>query len=80
MSTHSDDSSGWSVKFFDVQFNTLNAGRFTPSSYKFLFAGLEVDPIFSKLWKNKCMTKLKVFAWLFLMDRLNTRGLMLRKH
>lgn len=26
------------------------------------------------------MTKLKVFAWLFLMDRLNSRGLMLRKH
>src|SRR4051794_22299103 len=58
---------------------SLNAGRFTPSNYKFLIASLEVDPIF-KLRKSKCMTKPKVFAWSLLMERLNTKDLMLRKN
>jgi hypothetical protein len=31
-------------------------------------------PIFSWLWKSKCQPKHKVFFWLLLKDRLNTRA------
>ena len=32
------------------------------------------------IWKSKCMSKHKVFAWLLLHDRLNTKEMMLRRH
>jgi hypothetical protein len=48
--------------------------------YKFMFAGLEVSPIFRKLWKSKILHKQKVFVWLLLVDRLNTRDMVERRH
>jgi hypothetical protein len=33
-------------------------------------------PIFTWLWKSKCQPKHKVFFWLLLKDRLNTRALL----
>jgi hypothetical protein len=38
------------------------------------------QPIMIHLWKSKCLPKLKFFAWLLIMDRLNTKDLMSRKH
>ena len=32
------------------------------------------------IWKTRCMSKHKVFAWLLLHDRLNTKEMMLRRH
>ena len=32
------------------------------------------------IWKSRCLPKLKVFLWLLLKDRLNTKDLMVRKH
>jgi hypothetical protein len=56
-----------------------NSGLFSSANYyKVMFQGVIVQPIFPKLWKCKCVPKMKVFTWL--MDRLNTRDMMLRRH
>ena len=39
-----------------------------------------VDPIFKWIWKCSCTLKIRVFGWLLLMDRLNTRDMMQRRH
>jgi hypothetical protein len=64
----------------DIWSYCLNNGRYTASSYyHFLFQGVNADPIFKKLWKSKSLPKLNFFAWLMLVDRLNTRDMMLRR-
>ena len=44
--------------------------------YESCFSHLVVDPIFKWIWKCACTLKFKVFGWLLLMDRLNTRDMM----
>jgi hypothetical protein len=39
-----------------------------------------VHPSFKWIWSSACQMKQKVFFWLLLMDRLNTRGLLRRKN
>jgi hypothetical protein len=54
---------------------------YTPSKfYNFLFARLPKDKVLNAIWKSKALPKLKVFAWLLFMDRLNTLDIMQRKH
>jgi hypothetical protein len=36
--------------------------------------------VFKWLWKSKCQPKHKVFFWLLLKDRLNTRNILKRKN
>ena len=36
--------------------------------------------IFAKLWKSKCTPRLKFFAWLMFVDRLNTKNMLSRRH
>ena len=48
--------------------------------YDSCFSHLVVDPIFKWIWKCACTLKFKVFGWLLLMDRLNTRDMMQRPH
>ena len=47
--------------------------------YKYMFQCLPDDGVLMKIWKSKCLPKLKVFCWLLINDRLNTRDIMLRK-
>ena len=47
--------------------------------YDSCFTHIVVDPIFKWIWKCACTLKLKVFGWLLLMDRLNTRDMMQRR-
>lgn len=57
----------------DVWTYVLKKGVHSVASfYKLLFDGIQVDPIFPKIWKSECFSKPKVFAWLLIMDRLNT--------
>jgi hypothetical protein len=59
----------------------FSKGMYSPSAYyRFLFEGLVVPKNFKKLWKSKCLNKQKVFVWLFLVDRLNTRDMVERRH
>ena len=48
--------------------------------YESCFSHLVVDPIFKWIWKCACTLKFKVFGWLLLMDRLNTRDMMQRRN
>jgi hypothetical protein len=55
--------------------------QFTSAKYyNFLFARLPQDQALISIWKSKCLPKLRVFAWLLLQDRLNTKDIMKRKH
>jgi len=36
-------------------------------------------PYYIPKWDSKCCNKLRVFTWLLLMDRLNTRNILKRK-
>jgi hypothetical protein len=56
--------------------NSYTSAKF----YKFIFGAIPEDPALKAIWKSKCLPKLRVFAWLLLMDRLNTKELMQRKN
>jgi hypothetical protein len=61
---------------------TYNWGdSYLPSKqYALAHAHLVVLAVFKWLWKSSCMMKNKVFAWLLLNDRLNTRDLLIRRN
>jgi hypothetical protein len=48
--------------------------------YKFCFKEIETPGCLQKIWNSKCMMKHKVFAWLMLVDRLNTRNMLRRRN
>lgn len=50
------------------------------SMYNFLRQGTTAPPIFMKIWKSAVMPRYKIFFWLLLHDRINTRGLLHRKN
>jgi hypothetical protein len=39
-----------------------------------------VDPQFQWIWKSRCNMKIKMFSWLLLSDRVNTKDLLQRRH
>jgi hypothetical protein len=47
--------------------------------YKRSFQDIQAQPPFLWIWQGKCMPKLKFFAWLLLVDRLNTRDVPRRR-
>jgi hypothetical protein len=48
--------------------------------YKQHFKDVLAPAPFSWIWKAKCMPKINFFAWLLLVDRLNTRYMLRRRH
>jgi hypothetical protein len=48
--------------------------------YASLYNHVVVDPQFQWIWKSKCIMKIKMFSWLMLSDRLNTKDLLQRRH
>jgi hypothetical protein len=44
--------------------------------YKIAFQHLQPPITFSWIWKSKCTPRLKFFAWLLLVDRLNTKTML----
>lgn len=48
--------------------------------YKHLSGHQPTHPAFRWLWKSSCQPKHKVFFWLLMHDRINTRGLLRRKN
>jgi hypothetical protein len=48
--------------------------------YDHIHAHLQVFKVYKWLWKSSCMMKAKMFAWLLLSDRLNTKDLLKRHH
>lgn len=56
--------------------NIYSAKRF----YVIPFKSISPPPPILWIWKSKCSNKLKVFTWLLLMDRLNTKNILRRKN
>jgi hypothetical protein len=57
-----------------------NFGFSTSKAYKLLIGERNTHPAFHWIWNSKCQMKHKVFFWLLLRDRLNTRDLLRRKN
>ena len=49
-------------------------------TYKHLSGHLQVHAAFKWLWRSLCQNKHKVFFWLILKNRLNTRGMLRRRN
>jgi hypothetical protein len=65
----------------DVWVVKCRSGLYTSTLYyQHQFKDVNPPPIFSWIWKAKCMPKIKVFSWLLLVDRLNTRGMLLKRN
>jgi hypothetical protein len=47
--------------------------------YKYLHKEIQPSKPFLWIWSFTCCNKLRVFSWLLLMDRLNTRNMLKRK-
>jgi hypothetical protein len=59
----------------------LGFSQFSSSKvYKRMIGHRTIDNAYGWLWRSSCQMKHKVFFWLFLKDRLNTRGLLQRKN
>jgi hypothetical protein len=53
---------------------------FTPKRFYSIYSTLEGHPIFRKTWKSSCTPRVKFFAWLVLIDRLNTKTILTRRN
>ena len=60
---------------------TLGNGVFKPSKvYRLNFQHISTDVASCWIWKSKCQSKHKFFAWLILHDRINTQDMLIRRH
>jgi hypothetical protein len=48
--------------------------------YSHIHEHIKVPKVYQWIWRSCCIMKTKVFAWLLLMDHLNTRDLLQRRH
>ena len=48
--------------------------------YKLVLANTYAHLAFGWIWKAKCTPRIKFFAWLVLVDRLNTKDMLRRRH
>ena len=48
--------------------------------YNYVFSGMASTPYFKVLWKSQCTPRVKFFVWLVLMNRLNTKTMLRRRH
>lgn len=48
--------------------------------YAHAFSGVDSHPVYKMLWKSSCTPRIKFFAWLILVDRLNTKTMLRRRH
>ena len=68
-----NDKDVWSCVWGDGDFRSAKY-------YAHCFSQIQVDVIFGSIWKTKCTMQWKVFLWLLLSDRLNTRNMLRRRH
>lgn len=48
--------------------------------YDFMHQPVLANPILSWVWKSCCTMSIKMFAWLVIMDRVNTKDMIQRRH
>lgn len=69
----SQDLDQWTYQWNSQQYQSKKV-------YNLFFSHIQPAGPITSIWKSKCTLKLKVFIWLLLMDRLNTKELLQRKH
>jgi hypothetical protein len=64
----------------DVWKTQWKDGVYTASKYyHYMFRDQHASPILARIWKSKCILRIKFFAWLLINDRLNTRDMLRRR-
>lgn len=63
----------------DVWHYVWNSHYQSKKVYDLFFCHLQASPAITMIWKNKCTMKLKMFLWLLLMEKLNTREMLQRR-
>ena len=64
-----------------IWYYTWGKSIYRPADYyKFFFRDANAHPAFSLLWHSRCIMRIKVFGWLLMVDRLNTRDMLKRRH
>jgi len=48
--------------------------------YKLAFQNVQAPAVFRGVWKSKVTPRVKFFVWLILLDRLNTKNMLVRRH
>ena len=61
-------------------FHWGNGSYSSQKVYELAFEGLEVPRTIQWIWKSKCIPRIKFFAWLLMVDRLNTKAMLRRHH
>jgi hypothetical protein len=56
--------------------NTYTSRKF----YSQVFKNMEAHSAFQIIWKSRCTPRVKFFVWLVLVDRLNTKVMLQRRH
>lgn len=69
-----DDSN--SDRWLPVWGSKYSSRRF----YQQVFQQDQVHPVFKIIWKSRCMPRIKFFVWLALVDRLNMKTMLQRRH
>ena len=70
--SHSEDAENWKFEW--------NGGYSCKKVYDALTPNFKAPDPFRWIWKSRALPKHKIFFWLLLLDRLNTRDLLTRKN
>jgi hypothetical protein len=68
-----NDPDSWSYIWGSMNYSNQKA-------YKHLIGSTAVHPVFNWIWASSCQMKHKVFYWLLVKNRLNTRSLLRKKN
>ena len=74
MTLNSETNDRWMISY------TKNGACIPKAIYKLFFSHMMNHFPSQWIWKSKCMSKHKFFAWLVLHDRINTKDMLLRRH
>ena len=76
MNSHSRDPSLKDCWFWQGSSKFYKPKMFYSHSFQFE----SFNPLLCWIWKSSCTLKIKVFAWMLIMDRLNTKDMVERRH
>lgn len=65
----------------DIWFWQGTCSAYKPKTfYSLMHSSLSFNPLLLWIWKSACTMKIKVLAWMLIMDRLNTKDMVERRH
>jgi hypothetical protein len=84
-----DELEALQLQLHQMEYDQDNVDKWAPmwgskyTSRKFythVFSSVEAHPAFKVIWQSRCTPRVKFFAWLILVDRLNTKDMLQRRH